>query len=171
MTRFEQETRDAQPVLLAFVSVLCGAPQEAADIVGEANLAIVRHQSDYDPSRPFLPWARSFAFNAVRSWRLRRSRSRLVFDDDLVLMVGESMSSPDVDDADERRRIRLLEAAKRELTPEMQYLLTRHYTYGDSLAVIARQLDRTKASLATSLHYIRGVLRKSVAAKMREENQ
>lgn len=168
MTRFEQELRDAQPALLVFVRVLCGAPQEAEDIVGDVNLALIRHQTDYDTSRPFLPWARAYAYNAVRAWRRRNAASRLVLDDGLVERLGERLASGGDGRGGETRLERLLEEAKKELTPEMQYLLTRHYVYGDKLAAIGRQLNRTPRSLAVSLHYIRGVLRKSLLAKMKE---
>jgi len=170
MDRFEQELRNAQVPLLAYISTLCGVSQEADDILGEANLTLIRERDAYDPSRAFLPWARSIAYYAVLAWRTRRARSRLVFDDELTACLAEELGAADAPDGGERnRRVQALEAAKKELTPEMRYLIVRRYEYGDSLAATGFQLDRSAASVAVSLCRIRAVLRRSVLQKLREE--
>ena len=171
MTNFEKELWAAQPALLAYASVLCGSPQEAEDIVGEANLALIRRRDEYDPSRGFLPWARSFVYYQMKCWRTKQARSRLVFGDGLVDRLAEEVGADPVrpeDEGERSLRADLLEEARRELTPEMRYLLARRYSYGDSIAAIARQLGRTADSVAVSLFYLRNVLRKSVEKKLKE---
>lgn len=167
MPTFEQEIQAAQRPLLNYIAVLCGSPQDAEDVLGEVNLALVRQQADYDGERPFLPWARTIAYFAVRTWRQKRRREHLVFDEALVesLAADEAAASAPRSVGD---RSRYLAEARRELTPEMQYLVTRHYVYGESLNSIGLQLNRSPHALAVSLHYIRGVLRRSVAKKMKE---
>mgnify|MGYP003823599393 CR=1 FL=1 len=172
MDLFEKELRAAQVPLLSYISTLCGVPQEADDILGEANLTLIRERNAYDASRPFLVWARSVAYYAVLAWRTRRARSRLVFDDELIGRLAEELGGDAggrTADAESGRRLRALAAAKRELTPEMQYLLTRRYEYGDSLEAIGAQLDRPAASVAVSLCRIRAVLKKSVLQKLTED--
>lgn len=171
MTDFEQKLWEAQPALLAYACVLSGAPQEAGDLVGEANLALMRRRDEYDPARPFLPWARAFVYYAVQTWRAHRMRSRLVVDDALATTLADEIRVDGAAGGDGglmERRQAALKAACRELTPEMRYLLARYYTYGDSLEVLGAQLNRTAHSLAVSLHYIRRVLRKSVEQKLKE---
>jgi len=171
MTTFEEEITAAQVPLLTYIGVLCGSSAEAEDILAETNLTLVRRQAAYDPSRPFLPWARTVAFYAVRTWRTNRQRSRLVFDTETVERLREVLEAPGPDAEEEARgehRLALLLEAEKELTSEMRYVLTRHYVYGDSLVEIGRQLNRTAHSVATSLHYIRKVLKKSVEKKLKE---
>lgn len=167
MDPFERELRAAQMPLLSYISALCGVPQEAADILGEANLTLIRERNVYKAARPFLPWARTVAYYTVLAWRTRRTRSRLVFDDDLTGRLAEELGTDD-ETGDPDRRLRALAAARRELTPEMQYLLTRRYEYGDSLEAIGTQIERSAASVAVSLCRIRAVLRKSVLQKLKE---
>ena len=169
MDPFERELRAAQIPLLSYISALCGVPQEAADILGEANLTLIRERNAYDAVRPFLPWARTVAYYTVLAWRTRRTRSRLIFDDDLTGRLAEELGTDEETvDEDSGRRLRALAAARRELTPEMQYLLTRRYEYGDSLEAIGTQIERSAASVAVSLCRIRAVLRKSVLQKLKE---
>ena len=52
--------------LYAYISVLMGGAAEAADVFQETDLAILQHELSYDPSRPFMFWARGVARNRVR---------------------------------------------------------------------------------------------------------
>lgn len=174
MTVFEERLRAAQMPLLTFISTICGVPQEARDILGETNLALIRKRDAYDASRPFLPWARSFAFLTVRCWQRSRRRDRLVCDDDLMERLAEDLSAAPAAETDVfcgADMLRALSEAKKELTPEMRYMLTRRYDYGDSLAAIGYQMNRTAGSVATSLHHIRAVLKASMEKKAREAHE
>ena len=79
----------AQFELYAFICILMEGEADASDVLQDTNLALWTHAERYDPKLPFLPWARSFAYNHVRAFRLKQSRSRLVFDEALLDWFAE----------------------------------------------------------------------------------
>jgi len=58
MSTLAERLASAQFDLYAYISVLMGGAAEVADVLQETNLAILTHESNYDPSRPFMFWAR-----------------------------------------------------------------------------------------------------------------
>lgn len=169
---FEKELEEAQFPLLAYISTLSGSPQEAADILGEVNLALIRQKSSYDSSRPFLPWARAIAWYAVKTWRTHARRTPVLFDSDLLATLDAESPDPSASLRRElswERRRAALEAAEKELAPEMRDLLASHYRAGESLAEIGRRLNRTPHSIAVSLLYIRKLLKRSIEKKLGKE--
>ena len=55
--RFTQLWTDAQPTVNQYVASLVRDQWAVRDIVQNTSLALLRKFKDYDPSRPFLPWA------------------------------------------------------------------------------------------------------------------
>ena len=90
-----------QPDLYRLVaSLLPFSPEDVDDVVQNANLDLLAKQESYSPERPFLPFALSFAKTAVRTYILKKSRSRLVFSEEAMasaadLIAEESAISPD----------------------------------------------------------------------------
>jgi len=82
----------AQTVLRARISVLLGGSADVEDVLQETNLAILRKAAEYDPSRPFMPWALQFAQLQCLKWRTLRSRDRLVFDGETFSRLCEETS-------------------------------------------------------------------------------
>jgi len=172
MTSFQKELQGAQAPLRAYVGMLCGSSQDVSDLMGAVNLALLSRQATYDPARPFLPWARTLARYEVLSWRTRRRRSRIVLSDTALDLVADEVDDRALEEeARWQRRLDLLAAAERELTPEMRYLVSRRYVYGETPAAIGRQLHRSANAIAQSLHYICGVLKRSIEKKMRTEEE
>lgn len=165
---FEIELANAQLALLAYVAKLLGGVQDARDVLQNTNLTLCRERRRYDASRPFLAWARTVAYFEVMSWRKRQSRSRLVFSDETVERMAETLACED-DPVDER--LSLLELCKKRLPPLMRRLLDRYYGEGERLAVIAVQTGRTVGSLANSLYYVRNVLKLCVEEKLSHKGE
>lgn len=83
---------DAQFDLLAFICMLLGNRDMAQDVLQDTNLRLISHSAEYDTRRPFLPWAKAFAYNQVRTFVKKSARSRLVFDEGLVDALAASRS-------------------------------------------------------------------------------
>jgi RNA polymerase sigma-70 factor, ECF subfamily len=90
-----------QSRLYAYICSLLGESAGASDVLQETNLALWDKVQDYDPSRPFLPWAYRIAYLQVLAYRKRCARNRLLFDDQLVSELAEQIESRD-DDLDLR---------------------------------------------------------------------
>src|SRR5687767_1427938 len=84
-----------QSSLYVFISALLGGAEGAADVLQETNIVLWNKAGEFDPSRPFLPWAYKFARFQVMAWRKKQSRSRLVLDDDLIARVAEEFETKD----------------------------------------------------------------------------
>ena len=75
--------------LYRYVVSLLPAAQEADDVMQDTATVLWKKFSDYDASRPFLPWAMRFAYFEVLKLRRRRGRNRLVFSDELMEKLAD----------------------------------------------------------------------------------
>ncbi|MBI5364569.1 MAG: sigma-70 family RNA polymerase sigma factor [Planctomycetes bacterium] len=84
---------DAQPAVLGYIHAFVRDPVTARDLVQETALTLLRRFPEYDPSRPFLPWALGVAKWELASHRRDAARAVVVFDaellDDLTAMWSE----------------------------------------------------------------------------------
>ena len=76
MTHVVREITACQSALYAYVCSLLGTSAGAADVLHEANVVLWEKAAEYDPSRPFLPWAYRIAYFQVLAHRKRRSRDK-----------------------------------------------------------------------------------------------
>ena len=67
-----------------YVFMMVPRAADAAEVVQEVSVALWEKWDRYDQSRPFAPWAISFAYFEIRRWRQRQARERLVFSDSLL---------------------------------------------------------------------------------------
>jgi RNA polymerase sigma-70 factor (ECF subfamily) len=98
---FVQSLTGVQSRLYAYICSLLGEAAGARDVLQETNLALWDKAQEYDPDRPFVPWAYKVAYLQVLAYRKRCSRSRLLFDEQLVSELAEQAASRD-DDLDQR---------------------------------------------------------------------
>ena len=88
----------AQFELKLYIAALARDLQDVEDILQETNADIWRKAGSYDPSRPFLPWAKTLAKFQVLRWRKDRERDRLVLDDSsLDLLPADELEGVDLD--------------------------------------------------------------------------
>jgi RNA polymerase sigma-70 factor (ECF subfamily) len=143
-----------------------GGAEGAADVLQETNIVLWNKAADYDASRPFLPWAYTFARFQVMAWRKKQSRSRLVLDDDLVSRVAEEFESRD---AQSDRQLDALESCLSSLPPAHRALLDSRYTHGEGVNEIAGRMGRHENVIAASLYRIRKALMLCMKSKLSEE--
>ncbi|HVJ45696.1 MAG TPA: sigma-70 family RNA polymerase sigma factor [Luteolibacter sp.] len=155
-----------QSSLYVFISALLGGAEGAADVLQETNIVLWNKAGDYDPSRPFLPWAYTFARFQVMAWRKKQSRSRLVLDDELVARVADEF---DVKDVRADRQLEALENCLTLLPPAQRELLDSRYFHGKGVSEIAGKAGRAENAIAANLYRIRKVLMECVKSKLQQE--
>ena len=57
---------------------------DAAEVLQDVSVLLWKKWDQYDPERPFVPWAIRFAYLEVLKWRQRQAREKLVFSDSLL---------------------------------------------------------------------------------------
>lgn len=142
---------ESQLELETFVrSLLPGHPSDIQDVVQNTNLALIEHEADYDPARPFVPWLLAFARRQVMAYRTAHARSPLLFDDEIAFAAAERLPAalPEEDGRDTAALLRKLDHCKKQLPPESLDLLDRRYRRREPVADIARS-RRAKPNTVT----------------------
>jgi RNA polymerase sigma-70 factor (ECF subfamily) len=141
--------------LHAFLSSVVWNIADADEVLQDTNLALWRKVDEYDPSRPFLPWAIGFAQMQVKSWLKRRERVPLVFDDAIIdrLATQAAADSPRLDAIR-----RALADCVEKLSPEQRELIVIRYEPEARVGEIAENRSVTPKALSETLRRIRAKL-------------
>lgn len=133
--RFIDELRRANGPMRALILSITQSPADLDDIQQEASEALWRKIGDYDPSKPFLAWALSFARMQAMAWRRargREDRKRRAFAseaiDEALVRTAQEGNGGDLS------RLHRCVAA---LTDRQRLLLHRRYHLGYSISEIA----------------------------------
>jgi RNA polymerase sigma-70 factor (ECF subfamily) len=160
---FVQHLTAAQSRLYAYVCSLVGEASGARDVLQETNLALWHKAAEYDPDRPFLPWAYRVAQLQVMAYRKRVARSRLVFDDRLVDALAERVL---VRDADLDVRLEALGDCLDKLPGSRRDVIDRRYVEGEPVERIAGRLGKAPNVVAASLYRIRKALLDCIESRL-----
>jgi RNA polymerase sigma-70 factor, ECF subfamily len=147
-----------QGKLFGYLYMLLHNLSDTEDVLQQAVLAMWTHFAEYDRNRSFLNWAMQFAkLTALNHLRARR-RGRVVFSDDLVLLMAESSTGAE-ENADSLVSYHdaLLRCMDR-LAPTDRELIRLCYYEKCSIKTVADELGRAPQSVCNSLRRIRGVL-------------
>jgi len=152
---FVQHLTTCQSALYAYVVSLMGTTNQANDVLQEANLKLCKKADQYDPARPFLAWAFTFARFEVMAWRKNNQRSRFVLDDELVALVAS-----DLEESAEssEKEINSLEVCLAKLKPKQRDLIAARYGKGETVRAIASRISRPENAVAATLYRVRKAL-------------
>jgi RNA polymerase sigma-70 factor (ECF subfamily) len=165
-TLFAEQLAGAQFDLYAFISVLMGGAAEAEDVLQETNVELLTHEKNYDPSRPFMSWARGVARHCVLRFYRARGRDKLVFDDELMDSLAEEI--PCVKDERPLEDLMRLEQCMKRLVPKQRELITARYMRGETIRDIAVREHCSEGSISVWLFRIRRILGECINEKRRE---
>ncbi len=140
--RVMKELVDAQFTLFSYICALTAHSQDARDILQETNLKICRQAEMYDPSRPFIKWAKTVAFYEVMTYRKKRQRNWLVFEDDVLDAVVEQVEE-ESEALETERNFKLLEGCIEKLPAVLREVVEARYRDGGSLSVVAQLFGRS----------------------------
>jgi RNA polymerase sigma-70 factor (ECF subfamily) len=161
-----QSLTGAQSRLYAYICSLIGEAAGARDVLQETNLALWDMAHDYDPARPFLPWAYRIAYLQVLAYRKRCARSRLAFDEQLVSELA--VESLRLDD-DHDLRLEALGHCMDKLPGPRREILDRRYRDGESVDQIAEGLHKPPNVVAATLYRIRKALLECIESRLATE--
>lgn len=161
--RFVRALTEAQFDLFAFVCMLVGNRDAAQDVLQDTNVMLMTHAAEYDVRRPFLPWAKAFAYNQVRTFLKKASRSRLVFDDALVGILAEETPC---ESTESRRLFELLDICMGKLTPTQRELIESRYYRNMRIECLAQKLNKSAISVYVHIHRIRRLLGTCIEARL-----
>jgi len=156
----------AQPMVSAYIASAVRDHQHAEDLLQDTALTIAEKFDDYDTAKPFLPWAIGVAKNKLLHYYRKHSRDRLVFDDELLGMIGtqvQAQSDTIKEHAPALRRCIEKLAEQTRAILEMRYLRNMGYEQ------IAHAVGRSSAGVANNLYRSRKALADCVKREARSD--
>ena len=99
---FVRHLTENQTRLYGYVFSLLGDHARAADVVQETNLVLWRKIDEFQPEKPFLPWAYAIARFQVLAHLRDKSRDRLLLDEELAEVMSVSLHHPPMTDPMDR---------------------------------------------------------------------
>lgn len=158
---------EAQFELHAYLSYLVGNTVDAYDVLQETNLVLWRKAAAYDPLKPFLVWARTFAYYQALKFRKTRSRDRLVFDDDMLRFVAACAE----EEAPHHGLMDKMERCFERLSEEQRAVMLAKYHERESLASMATRLGCSVAAVGMLLMRIRKALARCIEEASAHEGE
>ncbi|MEO0414097.1 MAG: sigma-70 family RNA polymerase sigma factor [Verrucomicrobiota bacterium] len=139
--------------LVRYAISLLGSEQDARDVVQDASIHLVRKAADYDPDRPFVPWACRFTYYEVLKFREKNRRMPQLLDDDVleILATEQADRMPD-----ERREA--LSHCLAKLPSEDQNLLELKYHQELDASDLCEHSGMSRRSLFRHLQTLRETL-------------
>lgn len=149
---FAAEYAKVQQSLFAYIFTLVPHLSDAQDVLQETNLALWAKREQYDPARPFWPWACRFAQTQVLAFLKRHKHDKLRFSPDLAEVLTRGLA-----DAQfwRDRHGEALDHCLQKLAPGSADLLKQRH--GERLAVteIARRAGRSSEAVKSLLYRAR----------------
>lgn len=144
-----------QRPIYAFLTALVPDPTERDDVYQQTCLLLWEKHREYDPARPFFPWACGFARNKAFEHLRRRRREAPTLNPDSIARIATAREAGEPLAAARRTA---LDACIRKLSAEQRDLLHARYTAGMPLQELAGALATTAAALTMRLQRIRHAL-------------
>jgi RNA polymerase sigma-70 factor (ECF subfamily) len=167
-TEFIKLLTTHQPQIYAYVMTMMFGDSAAADVLQDANLHLWAQADQYDPERPFLPWAFGFARQRVMAYRKTCVRSRLVYSDEtLDILNGQLVKASDaIDD-----RLSALQKCLAQLSAAQAELVRERYIAKTPVKTIASRMEDSAHNISTRLHRIRKILANCVERNLTAEER
>jgi RNA polymerase sigma-70 factor (ECF subfamily) len=155
-------------MIYGYVLSLVPHVADADEIVQETCLRLWDEFDKYVPGTSFAAWSLTVAHYEVLTWRKRASRSKLVFDDSLIELIGQERHT--VEEAAGPRHEALGECLK-ELTDRNRQLVSECYSSGKKIKDVAAKLQKTESSVYKALERIRGALHHCIERRIAQGRQ
>ncbi len=136
-----------QPRLAGYIRSLIGDEHSSKDVLQETNVTILKKSREYQLGTNFTAWSFRIAYFEVLTFRRKRGREKLCFDNALVESLAEKVEeiSDFYDD-----RLSALSRCIKKLPNRQREIIERRYLNSESVQVIADDLG-LKANAASQL--------------------
>ncbi|XAM00106.1 sigma-70 family RNA polymerase sigma factor [Phycisphaeraceae bacterium D3-23] len=153
--RFARLFAQHQQALFRYILLLTGRLEDAQDVLQETSVALLRKIDTYDADRPFLPWARRFAYFEVLRHREQSTRRGVLLAPDVLDQIsGDAPAAETLLDA---RRSALTQCLAK-LTQPQRELLRQRYAGDATVKSVAQATGRPIQTLYTQLKRLRRTL-------------
>lgn len=166
--RFDEILAECQPRIYAFIFSLVGNRDLAQEIFQETNLVLVQKSAQFDPVRPFIPWAFAFAKNQVKAALQKSNRDRMLFNEEAMAIVEKIAIE---NDKTQNARQAALERCIENLKEEQKEIIRGKYQEEKSLEEIAKDRQQKPNRLAVMLFRIRKVLAECISRKLEASHE
>ena len=149
-----------------YVQTMIPNGSAAGEVLQDVSVRLWEKWSEYDPERPFVPWAIRFAYLEVLKWRQRQARERLVFSDELLEQIHAAYE----DEAPlmEARRKALDGCLEKLSTQERRWVMRRYERHG-ALQDEARSEGMSLNQIYYAMEQIRARLLDCIGRTMKQE--
>ncbi len=155
----------AHALLLRYVMSLLANRHDAEDVLQRASLVMWRRFETFERGTDFIAWATTVAFYEARNFQRVTGRSRLEFDDELMLTLAaervEHVRSWSLRTEALEHCTQKLDAASRELVGSI-------YTDGIPAVELAQRQGCAPKTIYNKLNFIRRALAECVQRRMAE---
>jgi RNA polymerase sigma-70 factor (ECF subfamily) len=136
---------------------------DADEILQETNLRLWEEFDRFEPGTDFAAWAIRVAHYQILTWRKKRNRSRLVFDEAAIQTIHvEEQSIMAAGDSREQALMVCLE----QLTARNRDLIQRCYAGKHTIRRVAEELNRSAVSVYKSVQRIRLSLHRCIERRL-----
>jgi RNA polymerase sigma-70 factor (ECF subfamily) len=154
----------AEPKMRIY-ALSCGLPvNEVDDLIQDAALVLWRRYGDYDPSRPFIPWALGVVFYLMQEARRDSRKAQRLLSPEVAKRLLDTCTSMSRE-VDARREA--LRRCVRRLSDQQRALLHSRYVEHLSLSGMAQRLKKNLSAVNMALHRIRMALLRCVEQEVR----
>jgi RNA polymerase sigma-70 factor, ECF subfamily len=164
---FVRALTESQTALRAYCEAALGHCEEAKDAWQKANIVLWQKSGEWDSQTRFLPWALAVARYEVLAVIRDRHRERLMFDDDVALMMADaSVKHADTHDA----RTEALARCAEKLQPRHREVLNSHYVFGHAQAEIAEAHGMGLSAVKVLLLRLRRSLAECIERQLHQQS-
>jgi RNA polymerase sigma-70 factor (ECF subfamily) len=158
---------------LPAVSALIGATvidfHDAEDLLGQVAETVVTKACDYDPQRPFIPWAMGIArYRILQYFERRRTDRHVGFDDETLGLLADAHCEL----AEEApARLAALRQCLGQLQGKSKRVLDMRYLHDHRSNWIAEKMGMTPGAVWTLLHRARKALAECIDRRLAANTQ
>ena len=165
--QFTRHFAENERAIQAFAFSLVPNNADVEDIMQEALAALWEKFAEYDPARPFLPWANRFVYRQVQMHRRKHAiRQKYVFSEEtLELLAGDEPITAKREEA----MSQALDKCLANLSDSQRNLVNQRYLSKGSLQELAQETGRNVDALYKSLERIRTRLHDCIHQRMAQE--
>ncbi|MBA4032297.1 MAG: RNA polymerase subunit sigma-70 [Planctomyces sp.] len=156
-----------QNSLLAYISASAPQFSDAEDILQEVAVEVAVRFDEYDPTRPFLPWALWIAKFKIAEFYRRRERRQVILVGDAADGLAEACIEVHERLSDEQIAI---EQCLGRLTDRSRELLNLRYAEGMSSSEIGTRLGMSVRYVRVALSRIRTMLTECAQATVSKQS-
>lgn len=152
--------------IYGFVLAMVADADAADDVYQDACMKLWELAGEYDPARPFMPWACGVAFNVIRNHRTRTRRDRHLFDEHLLSELAASYEAHETEL--EQRRTALAECIG-QLAPAQRRAIELSYDGQHTMQQAADLMQRPVGAFYKQLQRLRRALAECINRRLAGE--